>query len=125
MNGKTVVLDANILIRAVLGRRVRQLILAHASEVNFFAPDVAYDDARKYLPALLKKRGEPPDAAMTVLDLLEPIVRPTALALYAPHREAAHQRIASRDADDWPVLACAMAWGFLCGRKTQISSVQA
>ncbi len=111
MNGKTIVLDANILIRAVLGQRVRQLILAHASQVNFFAPDVAYDDARKYLPALLKKRGLPPEAAMTVLNLLEPIVRPMTLALYAPHREAALQRIASRDADDWPVLACAMAWG--------------
>jgi predicted nucleic acid-binding protein len=68
MSGKTIVLDANILIRAVLGQRVRQLILAHASEVNFFAPDVAYADARKL------------------------------------------QRIATRDADDWPVLACAMAW---------------
>jgi predicted nucleic acid-binding protein len=111
MNGKTIVLDANILIRAVLGQRVRQLILAHAGEVNFFAPDVAYADARKYLPASLKKRGLPPEAAMTVLDLLEPIVRPMALELYAPHREAALQRIASRDADDWPVLACAMAWG--------------
>jgi predicted nucleic acid-binding protein len=110
MNGKTIVLDANILIRAVLGKRVRQLILAHASEVNFFAPDVAYADARKYLPALLKKRGVPSEAAMVVLDLLEPIVHPMAQELYEPHREAALQRIALRDADDWPVLACAMVW---------------
>jgi predicted nucleic acid-binding protein len=94
----------------VLGLRVRQLILAHASEVNFFAPDVAYADARKYLPPLLHKRGVPPEAAMTVLDLLEPIVRPMAQELYVAHREAALQRIATRDADDWPVLACAMAW---------------
>jgi predicted nucleic acid-binding protein len=97
MISKAIVLDANILIRAVLGQRVRQLILAHAS------------DARKYLPALLKKRGASPEAALQILDLLEPIVRPMALELYASHQEAALQRIAARDADDWPVLACAMA----------------
>jgi predicted nucleic acid-binding protein len=110
MGSKTIVLDANILIRAVLGKRVRQLIVAHAADVNFFAPDVAYADARHYLPELLKKRGIAPEAAITVLDLLEGIVRPMALALYEPHREAALQRITIRDADDWPVLACAMVW---------------
>jgi hypothetical protein len=57
MSGKAIVLDANILIRAVLGTQVRQLIFENAAAVKFFAPDVAYADARKYLPALLKKRG--------------------------------------------------------------------
>jgi hypothetical protein len=53
-----IVLDANILIRAVLGRRVRQLIDTYAGQgVRFCAPDVAFDDAEKYLPPLLKKRG--------------------------------------------------------------------
>ena len=54
MSGKAIVLDANILIRAVLGKRVRELIFDNASAVKFFAPDVVYADARKYLPALLK-----------------------------------------------------------------------
>ena len=49
-----IVLDANILVRAVLGRRVRQIIEAYAAHgVHFYAPDVAFDDARKYLPPLL------------------------------------------------------------------------
>jgi predicted nucleic acid-binding protein len=53
-----IVLDANILIRAVLGRRVRQLVELYADQgVRFFAPDVAFTDAEKYLPILLKKRG--------------------------------------------------------------------
>jgi hypothetical protein len=56
MRGKAIVLDANILIRAVLGKPVRDLIFDNVATVNFFAPDVAYADARKYLPALLKKR---------------------------------------------------------------------
>ena len=54
MSGKAVVLDANILIRAVLGNRVRELVFEYAETVRFFAPDVAYNDARKYLPQLLK-----------------------------------------------------------------------
>ena len=57
MSGKAIVLDTNILIRAVLGKRVREIIVANAETVQFFAPDVANADARKYLPALLEKRG--------------------------------------------------------------------
>lgn len=76
MSNKAIVLDANILIRAVLGRRVRELLIEHAATVKFFAPDVAYSDARKHLPALLAKRGIESAAAMTVLTSLESIVQP-------------------------------------------------
>lgn len=82
MSGKALVLDANILIRAVLGKRVRELIFDNASAVKFFAPDVAYADARKYLPALLKKRGVDVSAAMLVLDGLEGVVQPIDAELY-------------------------------------------
>ena len=108
MSDKAIVLDANILIRAVLGQRVRELILEYAATVQFFAPDVAYADARKYLPALLEKRGVKSAAAITVLDALESMVRPLAFDYYAGLQQQALQRIAMRDADDWPVLACAM-----------------
>jgi hypothetical protein len=67
-----IVLDANILIRAVLGRRVRQLIDTYAGQgVRFFAPDVAFDDAEKYLPPLLKKRGKPDADLSASLELTE------------------------------------------------------
>lgn len=111
MNGKAIVLDANILIRAVLGQRVRQLLLEHAAIVKFFSPDVAYADARKYLPALLEKRGVNSAAALRVLDTLEAMVRPLEFDLYAGLQHQALQRIGMRDADDWPVLACAMTLG--------------
>ena len=111
MNDAAIVLDANILIRAVLGQRVRELIRAHASTVKFFAPDVAYADARKYLPALLEKRGVDPSAALLVLDALERIVHPMDMEVYAGMRQPALRRIEMRDADDWPVLACAMVLG--------------
>ena len=111
MKNKAIVLDANILIRAVLGKRVRELIIDHTGSVQFFAPDVAYADARKYLPALLVKRGVKSEPAMAVLDALESIVRLLEYDVYSGLKTQALQRIAIRDADDWPVLACAMTIG--------------
>jgi predicted nucleic acid-binding protein len=108
---KAIVLDANILIRAVLGKRVLELITQAAHNVNFFAPDVAYADARKYLPDLLAKRGIQPAAVMLVLDELEFIVRSVEAEIYEDLKATALARIAVRDADDWPVLACAMTLG--------------
>ena len=43
MSQKAIVLDANILIGAVLGKRARELILEHAATVQFIAPDAAGD----------------------------------------------------------------------------------
>jgi predicted nucleic acid-binding protein len=111
MSDRAIVLDANILIRAVLGKRVRELIVDNAERVQFFSPDVAYADARKYLPALLEKRCIKSESAMAVLNALESIVWPLELGVYAGFKTKALQRIAMRDADDWPVLACAMAIG--------------
>ena len=100
MSNKAIVLDANILIRAVLGKRVRELIHQNEATVKFFAPGVAYADARKYLPALLEKRGVKSAAAMAVLDALESIVHLLQFDLYAGLQQQALQRIAMRDADD-------------------------
>ena len=111
MSRVTIVLDAIILIRVVLGTRVRELIQAHAATATFFAPDVAYADARKYLPALLEKRGVSVIPALQVLDALERIVRPMDLEVYGGLQQPALRRIEMRDADDWPVLACAMTLG--------------
>jgi predicted nucleic acid-binding protein len=111
MSKKTLVLDANILIRAVLGTRVRNLLIENAGVVKFFAPESAYAEAKKYLPALLKKRAVAIEPAMDVLDLMAILVEPMELELYEHLKETALQRIAIRDADDWPVLACAMALG--------------
>ena len=115
---KAIVLDANILIRAVLGVRVRKLVTTYAHEIQFVAPDVAYEDALKYLPALLEKRGVPAEPAMTVLEGLTSIIEVLDAEVYAGMESAALKRIGSRDADDWPVLACATGFGL----KTPVSS---
>jgi predicted nucleic acid-binding protein len=48
-----------------------------------------------------------------VLDGLERVVQPIDEELYTGLQQQALQRIAVRDADDWPVLACAMTLGCL------------
>src|SRR5215831_6970622 len=102
-----IVLDANILIRAVLGRRVRELIDTYSARgVRFFAPDVAFADAEKYLPPLLKKRGKPHDLSGS-FSYLRKIIFETEARL----------RLRGRDENDWPDLAAAL--GLACGVWTE------
>jgi hypothetical protein len=61
MPGKALVLDANILIRAVLGKRVRNVIEAYCDDISFFVPEAAYAEAEEYLPNLIGKRGGNPE----------------------------------------------------------------
>ena len=67
MRGKALVIDANILVRAVLGRRVREIIEAHGEQASFFVPEVAYAGAEEHLPALVIRRGGDPDKALRFL----------------------------------------------------------
>ena len=46
--GRGLVLDANILIRAALGRRVRFLLETYEDTIGFYTPDVCFEDAREY-----------------------------------------------------------------------------
>jgi len=48
---RRIVLDANIIIRAALGRHTRSLIALYGGEVLMVAPPVAYDDAERHLPS--------------------------------------------------------------------------
>lgn len=105
-----IVLDANILIRAVLGRRVRELLDTWAAHgVRFFAPDVAFDNAERYLPPLLARRGKPIGDLAAALDWLRSVVEPVTPELYALFEAEARERIDDRDENDWPVLATALA----------------
>ena len=45
--GKGLVLDANILIRAVLGKRVRSILEKYKDSAEFYAPDVCFEEARE------------------------------------------------------------------------------
>jgi predicted nucleic acid-binding protein len=105
-----IVLDANILIRAVMGRRVRQLLEEYAGrKIRYYAPDDAFADAAKYLPALLEKRGKPTGGVSGSLKYLQLLVEPVDRESYSVFEDEARQRLRGRDEDDWPVLATALA----------------
>jgi predicted nucleic acid-binding protein len=105
-----IVLDANILIRGVLGRRVRRLVEMYAGKgVRFFAPDIAFNDAEKYLPLLLKKRDIPHADVSASLEYLRHFIEPVGPELYAAFEQEARQRLRGRDENDWPILASALA----------------
>jgi predicted nucleic acid-binding protein len=56
MPSRALVVDANILVRAVLGKRVRAVIEAHAESASFFFPDVSYTEAEEHLTTLVARR---------------------------------------------------------------------
>ena len=104
-----IVLDANILIRAVLGTRVRRLLEQYSPQrIRFYAPDVAYADAAEYLPSLLEKKGKPGTDVEAALDYLRQFVEPVDRESYGLSENQATQRLRGRDEEDWPVLATAL-----------------
>jgi len=104
-----IVLDANILIRAVLGKRVRLLLEEYVPHgVRFCAPDDAYAEAEKYLPFLLAKKNRNDAEVSTTLLYLRCLVEAVDCESYSVFEESARQRLRGRDENDWPVLATAL-----------------
>jgi hypothetical protein len=90
MADRTLVIDANVLLRAVLGRRVSDLLERFALTATFLAPETAFDEAHEHMAAVLQKRGAPSGALKMTLDKLQAlraIVRPMEGAEYEPMRE--------------------------------------
>jgi predicted nucleic acid-binding protein len=111
MTSRAIVLDANVLIRAVLGSRVPALLAMHASRVSFLAPQTVFDEARRHLPAVLAKRAASAaaiQASEQKLDALASVIAVIPAASYELLKLKAIARIGPRDPDDWPVLACAL-----------------
>jgi predicted nucleic acid-binding protein len=107
-----IVLDANILIRAILGRRVRQLLETYAAHgVRFYAPEVAFEDAERHLPVILEKYRKPKADISSALEYLRQIIEPVDRELYAIFEGESRERLCGRDEDDWPVLATALGLG--------------
>lgn len=110
---KLLVLDANILIRAVLGRRVLSLLEAYVGRVHFLAPEIAYTDASTHLPEILTMRGVPKEAVANLLEQevlrrLPMLVTPVPHEAYADLEPEARRRLRGRDEADWPIVALAL-----------------
>src|SRR5215472_14675089 len=71
---KELVLDANILLRAVFGARVRQLLETYEDLACFYSPDVCFGEAYEYIPDVAKRRGVDSSLALAVLEEVSRIV---------------------------------------------------
>ena len=132
MPSKALVVDANVLIRAVLGSRVRTVIEAYGESASFFVPEPAYLEAEEHLAALMVRRGGDPEKALSLLRAVSRLVELIGADVYGAYEVEARERLGPRDPEDWPVLAAALAVGcpiwtedtdlFGCGVATWTSS---
>lgn len=106
-----IVLDANILIRAVLGARVRRLIQTYGDSVLLVSPHTAIGEMDRHLPGLADRRHLDAAVAAEIRSKVIAAVEIVLSATYAPFEAAARQRLERRDEDDWPILATALALG--------------
>ena len=103
------VLDANILVRAVLGTRVVAILEKHSAHVRFFAPDTAFLEAKTHLPSIISKKGIDPEMVLSALARLRELIEIVDSELYGSFESTARKRLRARDENDWPVLATALA----------------
>ena len=109
MQGKALIVDANILVRAVLGTRVREVIDTYCEEVSFFVPAAAFAEAEEHLPRLAAKRGADSEKILALLHALKDLVEVIEGDIYGEFQAEARERLGERDPEDWPVLASALA----------------
>ncbi|MBI2785061.1 MAG: nucleotide-binding protein [Legionella longbeachae] len=110
MNSQVLVLDANILIRAVLGNKVRDYIINYNDEVDFFTPEICIEDAEKYLPQLFVNKRISPSPALEVLKHIQGMLKVVTSDIYRDYKEDAIRRIQARDINDWPIVATALTF---------------
>jgi predicted nucleic acid-binding protein len=105
-----IVLDANILVRAALGLRVRGLLQDYSDRgIRFFAPRSCFVEAATYIPSLLQRKGRPESDVEASYEFLRKVVQPVELESYKFFESEARGLLRGRDEDDWPVLAAALA----------------
>ena len=122
MRRKALVLDANILIRAVLSQRVRRIFEVHAESISFFLPENAYAEAEEHLAALVVKRGGDPTKALAALKAMAALATIVGDDLYGDFESEARKRLGTRDPEDWPSWQQPSLSTVRSGRKTPISS---
>lgn len=105
---KRLVLDANILLRGVFGKRVPDLFRAHSYRVDFYVPEVCLAQALKYLPEIASRKKVPMAVASNSYERITNFIDVVEQSDYEVHEETALWRLAARDASDWPVLATAL-----------------
>lgn len=108
---RNIILDANILIRAVLGDTVFRILDTHSNTSSFFTPEHCAEEARKHLPVIVAKRTDiDPHSVLTTLDeLFDNLIQVMPVSTYADFEPEARKRIEQVDANDWPSVALALS----------------
>ena len=100
------IIDANILVSALLGKSFPLLLALYEAGVRLFAPVQQLAETR----ATLTRVSEVTDAwADAQMERLLVLLLPLHPALVAPEEERARPRLGPRGQSDWPVLAAALA----------------
>jgi predicted nucleic acid-binding protein len=111
---KIIVLDANILIRAILGIRTFSLIAEHRDKILFFTPQTCYGEVAFHIPKIAQKRHITPaqqQEALDTLNQLKQLVTEIGEDIYGSYKQEALNRIHDRDEKDWSIVALALAFG--------------
>lgn len=87
------VLDANILLRAVFGQRVREILEKYEDKARLYTPDLCFEDARR-LPHISNERGLDVDLGLSVLEQIGRIVEIVDRSLYEEYQGAARSTAA-------------------------------
>ncbi|MGB5596764.1 MAG: PIN domain-containing protein [Crocosphaera sp.] len=110
---KIIVLDANILIRAVLGIRTFSLLAEQSNKVVFYSPETCYREVAFHLPNIAKKRNftlAQEQEILETLNTLKQLVIAIEEDVYSTFKQDALDRIYERDEKDWPIVALALAF---------------
>lgn len=108
MVNKRLVIDANIVIRAIFGTRVRSLIERHGATTAFYIAEANLEEAILYVGEIGPKRGIAESIRTESLNTLMRMVQVVPDEELQEARARAIERIARRDPDDWPAVAAAL-----------------
>ncbi len=109
MQRKRLVIDANILIRAVLGSQVRHLMEQYCESVAFYTTETNAIEAEFYLSTeLAAKRNLSESVWRPVFNGVMNTVQIITDDILTEVECKAKARIVSRDVNDWPAVAAAL-----------------
>jgi predicted nucleic acid-binding protein len=108
VQSKRIIVDANILIRAVLGVRVRELIERFCESTAFYVAESNVEEAMQYLSELAPRRGIREDIWREAFAVIMGAVQIIPQVELAAAESEARARIGRRDPEDWPAVVAAI-----------------
>jgi predicted nucleic acid-binding protein len=105
---KRIVVDANILLRWVLGERVPRLLFKHRESIEFLTPEGCFAEAERNIVGIFARKSISSTGPVRTLKDAQQLVGQIVADDYSLHEEDARARMRSRDETDWPIVASAL-----------------